>query len=475
MNSESKGVAVRMPPAQTTSLPDTYQIYQSEKPARVGFQQLWNALSAVVQLDGGWVWVQDAEFRFTDITYGGPKRPRMSAESVTGRRRWDLPLEGVSPEALAEHQATCLRHEPFSCFEYRIRNEDGVPRWISVSGSPYHDDDGHFLGYLGVGRDVSPRHALEDELWEWEQRLRGFAEYSPGWFWEQDAEFRFTRFWGQSIEKTHISISQTLGKTRWEMGLQGVSPEQMAAHRATLERHAAFHDFQYMLRAGDSPEEWYSISGRPTFDRNGAFSGYRGAGNRITTHKVLQDTLARQRQVIAALNEMATGLAGTHGIGDVLHSIVERARTLASAESGFVYLLDDDGQSLELMLALGAIEPFLGLRLAPGEGLSGIVWQTARPLVVNDYDRWPWRSRQFQNSGILSIAGVPLTAGSRVIGVLGVVHLAERSGFDDSVLGSLEAFAPLASLALSHARQAEALEAARHQLAARAPEEPPSP
>ncbi len=429
-----------------------YSIYESERPDRVGFQQLWKTLTAVVQLDGGWIWVQDAKLRFVDITYGGPCRPRMSARTATGRRRWDLPLEGVSAEALAAHQATCERHEPFSCFEYRIRDEDNRLRWISVSGTPYFDDLGNFLGYMGIGRDVSAQHAIHEEVWDWEQRMRSFAEYSPGWFWEQDTSFRFTRFWGQSLEKSHTAFGQPLGKTRWEMGLQGVTPEQMAAHRATLERHATFHDFQYMLWNGDGREEWYSISGRPSYDRHGAFAGYRGVGTRITPQKALQADLLRYRQVIGAVNAMAESLSATRRLEEVLQDIVERAQSLTEASSGFVYLAEPAGDAMRLVLALGSIRDFLGVNLKPGEGVSGIVWQTGRPLLVNNYPRWPWRSRQFHDSGIRAIAGVPLSVGSRVLGVLGVVQTAPDGHFEGQVLTGLEAFAPLAALAIQHSQ-----------------------
>ncbi|MCB1886531.1 MAG: GAF domain-containing protein [Rhodocyclaceae bacterium] len=429
-----------------------YSIYESERPARVGFQQLWKAMTAVVQLDGGWIWVQDADFRFVDITYGGPCRPRMSARSATGRRRWDLPLEGVTPEALAAHQAACERHEPFSCFEYRIRDEDDRLRWISVSGTPYFDEHGGFLGYMGIGRDVSAHHALHEEVWNWEQRMRSFAEYSPGWFWEQDTQFRFVRFWGQSLEKSQSPYSQPIGLTRWEMGLQGLSPEQMAAHRATLERHAAFHDFQYMLKNGDGGEEWYSISGRPTYDQHGAFAGYRGAGTRITPQRTMQAEVARYQQVLAAVNAMAEGLNATRRLEDVLQDIVERAQSLTGTTSGFVYLAGANADAMRLVLALGDIRDFLGTRLQPGEGVSGIVWQTGRPLLVNDYPRWPWRSRQFHNSGIRAIAGVPLSVGGQVLGVLGVAQTEPERRFEAQVLTGLEAFAPLAALAIQHSQ-----------------------
>ncbi len=112
--------------------------------------------------------------------------------------------------------------------------------------------------------------------------LRDFAELSAEWFWEQDAEFRFTRFFGRATEKLRRNESDFLGKRRWDMPIHGVTPEQLAEHIATYERHEAFRDFDYEVPGVGGIIQYYSVSGTPVFDPQGVFLGYHGVGRNVT-------------------------------------------------------------------------------------------------------------------------------------------------------------------------------------------------
>ena len=62
------------------------------------------------------------------------------------------------------HQAICRGHQPFHDFVYRRIGQDGRARWLSVSGEPVFDAKGAFLGYQGVGRDVTDEKRSAQEL-----------------------------------------------------------------------------------------------------------------------------------------------------------------------------------------------------------------------------------------------------------------------------------------------------------------------
>ncbi len=55
------------------------------------------------------------------------------------------------------------KREPFE-HTYRMRRHDGQYRWVADRGTPYHDDRGHFLGFLGSCLDVTERIDLERSL-----------------------------------------------------------------------------------------------------------------------------------------------------------------------------------------------------------------------------------------------------------------------------------------------------------------------
>jgi diguanylate cyclase (GGDEF)-like protein/PAS domain S-box-containing protein len=114
---------------------------------------------------------------------------------------------------------------------------------------------------------------------ESEDRFRSLTELSTDWYWEQDRDFRFTLM---SQGLSPISVKSTLGKTRWELPIPGVTPAQWEAHRKLLERHESFKDFVYQIQATSGEMRTFSISGAPFYDARGEFLGYRGIGTDIT-------------------------------------------------------------------------------------------------------------------------------------------------------------------------------------------------
>ncbi len=133
--------------------------------------------------------------------------------------------------------------------------------------------------------DATLRAAYENAERQVELRTRTLADFSnlsSDWFWEQDTAFRFTRFFGYSMEKLHREPSYYLGKRRWDMPIQGITGEQLAEHIACHERHELFRHFEYEIDAPDGCTQYFSVSGAPRFDDHGRFVGYHGIGSNIT-------------------------------------------------------------------------------------------------------------------------------------------------------------------------------------------------
>ena len=129
---------------------------------------------------------------------------------------------------------------------------------------------------------------------ESEARFRSLIKLSSDFYWETDAEHRVISTQHGSERHTAVNPGQ-LGKARWE--LPSISPDAAgwAAHRATMDAHRPFRDFEVARRDDDGVERWRSLSGEPVFDSAGAFTGYRGIGRDITERKRAEDELRRFR------------------------------------------------------------------------------------------------------------------------------------------------------------------------------------
>ncbi|HSW03098.1 EAL domain-containing protein [Aquabacterium sp.] len=144
-----------------------------------------------------------------------------------------------------------------------------------------------------VGQFLHRKHR-EEALRDSEARFRGLCELSSDWYWEQDAELRFTVMSGGFLNKGNFRIDKALGKRRWELPVVA-SDADWAAHRATLEARQPFTDFEYRVVTEDGSIRHYSARGEPLFDAQGVFLGYRGVANDITKRKQHEQELQRFR------------------------------------------------------------------------------------------------------------------------------------------------------------------------------------
>ncbi len=148
--------------------------------------------------------------------------------------------------------------------------------------------------------------AAQLSLSESEARFRDFAEATSDWFWEQDENLRFVRFWGGG-RAGDITSDADLGKTRHETVGAGVAPEQWAQHDADLAARRPFHNFRFERATPDGRTLCVSISGKPVFDAKGHFRGYRGSGRDVTKEVAVEVELARRVEERTAELKSAQG------------------------------------------------------------------------------------------------------------------------------------------------------------------------
>ncbi|MFM8551039.1 MAG: PAS domain S-box protein [Nitrospiraceae bacterium] len=94
--------------------------------------------------------------------------------------------EGVHPDDVDRCMAHYLKafhaREPF-LLEYRLRRHDGEYRYILDHGSPFHDVEGQFTGFIGACFDITDRKRMEEAVRESEERFRTLADAMPQQVW----------------------------------------------------------------------------------------------------------------------------------------------------------------------------------------------------------------------------------------------------------------------------------------------------
>jgi len=161
-------------------------------------------------------------------------------------------------------------------------------------------------------------------------------------------------------------------------------------------------------------------------------------------------SLLQQQEYLAALHETALALMNRRNVGDLLQVLVARAGLLAGTLHGYVYLLTPDRRQLQMTVGAGVFSAQVGYRVGLHEGISGRVWASGLPVVVDDYQTWPSQSPALSSLGFHAVVGVPLTSGTQVVGVLGLAHLDPDCQFSHEMIDLLLRFAEIATIALDN-------------------------
>ncbi|WP_428936424.1 helix-turn-helix domain-containing protein [Streptomyces sp. ACT015] len=152
----------------------------------------------------------------------------------------------------------------------------------------------------------------------------------------------------------------------------------------------------------------------------------------------VQSTLRQHRRreaELTALFDTAGDLAALRDLDAVLRAIVRRARQLLGTDTAYLTLPDEEAGDTFMRVTDGSVSGlFQNLRLQLGEGLGGLVAQTARPYATPDYrtdDRFLHTGSidaGVLDEGLVAILGVPLLLGSGSGGqVIGALFAADRT------------------------------------------------
>ena len=187
--------------------------------------------------------------------------------------------------------------------EARRVGPDGGIIWLESIARPRRLESGAIL-WDGVAIDVTERKRAEEALRQSEVRFRDFAETASDWFWEMGENLRFTYF-SDSYESGDRKADWRLGKTRLEITTEDIGQEKWRNHQADLEAHKSFRDFRHMGKLSDGRTVFTSVSGKPIFDDDGNFVGYRGTTTDFTERHRAEEALRRSERRLQMVVESA--------------------------------------------------------------------------------------------------------------------------------------------------------------------------
>jgi putative methionine-R-sulfoxide reductase with GAF domain len=123
------------------------------------------------------------------------------------------------------------------------------------------------------------------------------------------------------------------------------------------------------------------------------------------------------RRLLAVTDAALTQL----DVEELLTELVTRTRDLMATDTSTILLLEPSGRALVATAAVGLEEEVrLGARVPFGEGFAGRIAASAKPMVLDRVDRSTVVNPILIEEHLAVMAGVPIMAGERVLGVLHV-------------------------------------------------------
>jgi len=193
--------------------------------------------------------------------------------------------------------------------------------------------------------DGKDRTALKQKSDLIKAQLKEFSSQHSLWFWEMDKNLRFTYLSEENKAVTGFDSRLYIGRTRLEIAAETKNRDKWVAHTADLEAHKEIKEYAYNLVTSNDKLLRIKINGKPFYDENGTFLGYRGNGRDVTQEYLDHDNLTRSEQQLRAI------------LDNVVEAVIvidqkSKIKTFnPAAENMFGYAVQDIlGQSINILM-----------------------------------------------------------------------------------------------------------------------------
>jgi len=123
-------------------------------------------LQSLLSLSADWIWELDPRLRFRYVSDGIESATGLPAEVLLGQSALVDGLLQADSGDRQVYRAGLRERKPFRDFRFSLLMGSGVRRHIRLSGEPVHDAQGRFIGYRGVGRDVTEATLAQQRVHE---------------------------------------------------------------------------------------------------------------------------------------------------------------------------------------------------------------------------------------------------------------------------------------------------------------------
>ena len=112
---------------------------------------------SLTELASDWYWEQDENGNFTKVSGPAMEMLGIRVDALVGETS-GVPVAGWNEAERESLRATIADRQPFLDFAFSRVNPDGSRQQFRVSGEPMFNQSGRFIGYRGIGVEVTVRN-----------------------------------------------------------------------------------------------------------------------------------------------------------------------------------------------------------------------------------------------------------------------------------------------------------------------------
>lgn len=188
--------------------------------------------------------------------------------------------------------------------EWTFVRKDGTRFVASLSVTKLNDDEGNFIGYLGIGSDITKRKQAEEALRRSEEQFRSLSASSPVGIFQTDAQGRCLYTNARWQEIAGLTGEESMGNN-W---VAAVHPDDRHTvvtewERCIREQSLRFMEFRFQHKTGEIRSVMTRVAGIKT--DKGAIIGYVGTCEDITDSKRAQQSLRTSEARLAEAQSVA--------------------------------------------------------------------------------------------------------------------------------------------------------------------------
>jgi formate hydrogenlyase transcriptional activator len=249
-------------------------------------------------------------------------------------------------EFVAQELQTMLAgHRGFD-FTKRIVRPDGSIRHVRCVGTPA-TSGGRFLGFVGIGIDVTEQEVLTKALRESEGELRQILDLTPQLVGVLGPQAE--RLYANRVTLSYFGV--TLNEWRQRDRRSEVHPDDAGQIKAHIDRSlttGAASELEMRLKAGDGTYRWFLVRSNPLRDDQGQLVRWYIAYTDIEDRKKAEERLQQENVALREEIDKTSMFEEIVGAAPALTALLSRVAKVAGSDST-VLVAGETGTGKELV------------------------------------------------------------------------------------------------------------------------------